>query len=156
NVSSYASKVCSRLLCRLLSVLCVCVGIANMTYAGSSSDRDPCKRKVPVAEEVRNARNVKAAMVSTLELGVTHPELIGTPELNELRESAGDLVTVFDPMTSLESLKILISLEPYYFGEGPHEVLDCVLSQKGKELLPVLTAGRSNDCSRRFGKMIHK
>jgi hypothetical protein len=126
---------------------------SSHAYAGQADKESVNKGSCENAstdDEVRNAKSLKEAMVSALALGLDHPRIAPSSEYQNLLEQSGDLAILFEPMQCNASLKILLSLGSYYFGEGPGSVFDCLLSEKAKQLLPLLSELTTNECESRF------
>jgi hypothetical protein len=44
------------------------------------------------------------------------------------------LVELFERMSAPDALKVFVSVGSYYIGEGPHEIFDCLMLEKGADV----------------------
>jgi len=102
---------------------------------------------------VRDAEVVKDTIVSILAFRAAHPELDYDSAFQDVGHDAF-LVELFERMSAPDALKVFVSVGSYYIGEGPHEIFDCLMLEKGADVLPFLLAANANECVQRFGKTV--
>jgi hypothetical protein len=144
---------------RLLCAVCACALLLPASQCSESNVRASevsARSGLAASDHVRDATELKAMMVLVIAFQKTHPGLASRAEVSRLSENAGDLIVLFEGMNDPESLNILISLRSYYFGSGAGEVFDCLLLEKGSEVLPFLGLGQVNECEQGFGPEVRR
>jgi hypothetical protein len=100
-------------------------------------------------------RILKRIIVSALKLQVDHPDLQRDDDfMNHLHDTM-HLLLLFGALNSPQSLETLVSLSSYAIPEADADIYNCVLTNKGIAIKPLLekalTSQHPNECVENFG-----
>ena len=88
---------------------------------------------------------IKKAILSGISLRARYPRLTNDEVGDEHFSDVGEMLLLFDSMSSDRSIRTLASLAPYYLGSSTDEIYSCLVIRKGKTINKFLVDLKNSD-----------